>query len=243
MSEKTIVVCDDEELVYFAVQMIMEKMGYRVLEANTGEKAIQLAKKHLPVVMFQDIEMPGMNGFEVCRRIKAEPATAHIPIIFVSATDFKKNLDQILDSGGEYFVPKPFEPEDLAVDLYFLAEADFKPQPHTLSQLRIARSLELERARRSPKEGKKTPEAVAGEKPTEEEAPTEISGEISVTSFNNLQRLVVVLSERLDALEDLLVLRRILPEHEIKQVKARKPIQPIGTPREKEPKESPKPDD
>ena len=98
----------------------------------------------------------------------------------VSATDFKKNLDQILDSGGDYFVPKPFEPEDLAVDLYFLAETDFKPQPHTLSQLRITRSLELERARRSPKEGQKTPEAVVGKKPTEEEAPTEISGEISV---------------------------------------------------------------
>jgi CheY-like chemotaxis protein len=213
MSEKNIVVCDDEEYVYLTVQMIMEKMGYTVYAAKDGEAALELAQKHQPMIMFQDIQMPGIDGFEVCRRIRKNTATAHIPLIFVSAMKFSEVLQTMLEVKADYFVAKPFQPNDLATDLYFLAESNFKPDLPSLARLRIAKSLAFERAKlhkskERPVEAFQTERGPVGEAPPPQSAqPSEPKKQKILPSE--------ALRMRVEALELLLLDKGILTAQEL----------------------------
>lgn len=136
-----VLVVDDDEFVYLAVSHIFEKIGYEVLSASNGRLALTLAEKHLPRCIFLDIQMPGMDGYEVCSRIRSTPSTAQTPVIFVSAKDVSKGFDQEIAAGGNFFVSKPFMPDDLAVDLYYLNELNFNPTRPEVAKLRVAKPL------------------------------------------------------------------------------------------------------
>ena len=219
MAERTIVVCDDDEFVYFAVEMTMQKMGFRVLEARNGLRGIELVTQNKPVAMFLDIEMPRMTGFEVCEKLKADPATRDTPIIYVSGIDVEGNMPRILDSGADYIVSKPFQPDDLAADLYFLLQANFKPDPATLSHLRVTRCLEAERLVREHKPPEKKERPPAAEETEPKTAHPELPDEVSPKSFRNLQRLVLALTQRMESLETLLTTKRLVSEDEMKKMK------------------------
>jgi CheY-like chemotaxis protein len=112
MPKKVIIAVDDEPDIRSLVCFCLKSSGdFEVLEAKSGEEAINLAIAHQPVLIVMDVRMPGMGGIEACRRLKANPATAPIPVIFLSAWHSEEQA--ALEAGGMAFLLKPFNPDEL----------------------------------------------------------------------------------------------------------------------------------
>jgi DNA-binding response OmpR family regulator/DNA-binding CsgD family transcriptional regulator len=91
----------------------LDESGYTVLVATSGEAALQRAAQALPDIVLLDAMMPGMDGFEVARRLKASPLTAHIPIIFMTGLTETEHLVAALEAGGVDYVTKPIKPKEV----------------------------------------------------------------------------------------------------------------------------------
>ena len=91
----------------------LDESGYTVLIATHGEAALQRAAQALPDIVLLDAMMPGMDGFEVARRLKASPRTAHIPIIFMTGLTETEYLVAALEAGGVDYVTKPIKPKEV----------------------------------------------------------------------------------------------------------------------------------
>lgn len=91
----------------------LDESGYTVLVATAGEAALQRAAQALPDIVLLDAMMPGMDGFEVARRLKANPQTAHIPIIFMTGLTETEYLVAALEAGGIDYVTKPIKPKEV----------------------------------------------------------------------------------------------------------------------------------
>jgi CheY-like chemotaxis protein len=91
----------------------LDESGYTVLIATSGEAALQTAATAVPDIVLLDAMMPGMDGFEVARRLKALPLTAHIPIVFMTGLTETEYLVAALESGGVDYVTKPIKPKEV----------------------------------------------------------------------------------------------------------------------------------
>lgn len=111
----TVLLIDDEEVNLYALKLILESRGYRCLSASNGPDGLRLASESLPDAILLDIQMPVMDGYEVCRRLKDDPRTSPIPIVFLTAR-YKDQEEVIrgLDLGANDYVTKPFNPDELS---------------------------------------------------------------------------------------------------------------------------------
>lgn len=91
----------------------LDESGYTVLVATSGEAALQRAAQAVPDIVLLDAMMPGLDGFEVARRLKASPVTAHIPIIFMTGLTETEHLVAALEAGGVDYVTKPIKPKEV----------------------------------------------------------------------------------------------------------------------------------
>ena len=91
----------------------LDESGYTVLIATCGEAALKRATQAMPDIVLLDAMMPAMDGFEVARRLKAEPQTAHIPIIFMTGLTETEHLVAALEAGGVDYVTKPIKPKEV----------------------------------------------------------------------------------------------------------------------------------
>ncbi len=91
----------------------LDESGYTVLVATHGEAALQRAEQGLPDIVLLDAMMPGMDGFEVARRLKASPRTAHIPIIFMTGLTETEHLVAGLEAGGVDYITKPIKTQEV----------------------------------------------------------------------------------------------------------------------------------
>jgi DNA-binding response OmpR family regulator/DNA-binding CsgD family transcriptional regulator len=91
----------------------LDESGFTVLVATSGEAALQRAVQALPDIVLLDAMMPGMDGFEVAKRLKSTPATAHIPIIFMTGLTETEHLVAALEAGGVDYVTKPIKPKEV----------------------------------------------------------------------------------------------------------------------------------
>ena len=91
----------------------LDESGYTVLVATGGEAALARATQALPDIVLLDAMMPGMDGFEVAKRLKASPQTAHIPIIFMTGLTETEHLVAALEAGGVDYVTKPIKPKEV----------------------------------------------------------------------------------------------------------------------------------
>jgi PAS domain S-box-containing protein len=113
----TILVVDDKEGSRYTVVRLLQKQGYAVREASSGEEALRLAASK-PDLVILDIKMPDMSGYEVCRRLKADPATASVPVLHLSATFADSDSRSLgLERGADGYLTYPVEPRELAASV------------------------------------------------------------------------------------------------------------------------------
>ena len=107
-NKSTILVVDDKQYNLLILSNMLTSKGYNVLEAVNGISAINLAKTHVPNLILLDVKMPGIDGYEVCTRLKSNPITQEIPIIFISAIENVEEKVEAFAVGGIDFINKPF---------------------------------------------------------------------------------------------------------------------------------------
>ena len=92
---------------------LLTRAGFEVLEAVNGEEGVAQAELHRPDLILMDIQLPGMDGYEVTRRIKANPAMQHVPIIAVTSYALEGDEAKTREAGCDAYVAKPFSPRML----------------------------------------------------------------------------------------------------------------------------------
>jgi signal transduction histidine kinase len=103
-----LLVVDDDPINVELLCDLLEALDYRVAGALGGEAALLAARERKPDLVLLDVMMPGMNGYEVCRRLKADPATSGIPVVFVTALSDSEDKVEAIEAGGDDFLTKPF---------------------------------------------------------------------------------------------------------------------------------------
>ncbi len=112
-SQKTVLVVDDNPLNLYVLKKILKQDRYQPILANNGKQALQIVHQETPDLILLDINMPEMDGYEVCRRLKSNPATENIPVIFLSARTESDDIVQGFDAGAVDYVTKPFNGAEL----------------------------------------------------------------------------------------------------------------------------------
>ena len=103
----TILIVEDNDKNMKLVRDVLQAKGYRTIEAVTGEDGVRLARERLPALVLMDIQLPGINGIEALRQLRADPATASIPVIAVTASVMASDRRNIVDAGFDGYVGKP----------------------------------------------------------------------------------------------------------------------------------------
>jgi len=110
MDGKDVLIVDDEPFISKALSFVLKKAGYGVRTAPNGKAAMEMIEQAKPEIMFLDIMMPLMNGYEVCEAIKSDPALGDIHVIMLSAKGQQQDEDLGLALGADEYMTKPFSP-------------------------------------------------------------------------------------------------------------------------------------
>ena len=110
---KRILLVEDQEDARRIVRDLLAANGYTLLEATTGEDGLKQAQSERPDLILMDIQLPGMDGYEVTRLIKADPALRHIPVIAVTSYALSGDDQRAAAAGCDGYVAKPFSPRVL----------------------------------------------------------------------------------------------------------------------------------
>jgi two-component system, sensor histidine kinase and response regulator len=114
MSDKAIILVVDDSLVNLAaLNEILEQQGFSVLLANSGQRAITVAKENRPDLILLDVVMPGWDGYETCKQMKADSKLSNIPILFISGLGDTQNKIKAFQAGAVDYVSKPFQNDEL----------------------------------------------------------------------------------------------------------------------------------
>jgi len=108
MEKPTILLVDDEEDIVELLELNLLREGYKVLTCGTGEQALEIAHSKLPNLMILDLMLPGIDGLEVCKRLRSDPKTERLPIIILSAKGEEADIVTGLELGADDYVTKPF---------------------------------------------------------------------------------------------------------------------------------------
>ena len=105
---------DDNLNIY---STILTYSGYEVIQALDGEAAIDTARLRMPGMILMDISIPKIDGWEVTRRLKADPVTAHIPIVALTAHALAADRERAMEAGCDGYIPKPAEPREVLAEV------------------------------------------------------------------------------------------------------------------------------
>ena len=109
-----IVIAEDEPDIRELIAFTLRFAGHEVIAGANGEEGYELTKREHPDLSMFDVRMPKMTGYDACRKIKADPEIAHIPVIFLSAKGQENEIGQGMDAGADDYLLKPFAPDQLA---------------------------------------------------------------------------------------------------------------------------------
>ncbi|MDD5363695.1 MAG: response regulator [Gallionellaceae bacterium] len=114
MTNKRILLVDDQEDIRLLLQLSLAPLGCDLHAASNGNEAIELARALRPDFVILDVMMPGgMDGYQVCKMLRADPGTAHAYIILLSARGQQRDIDEGKQAGADYYMLKPFSPIEL----------------------------------------------------------------------------------------------------------------------------------
>lgn len=110
---KKVLIIEDDKTVRSGLQTLMKSEGFEVFSADNGTDGLELANTHLPDIILCDIAMPQMNGYDVLAALRSTPATATIPLIFLTAKVMPNEEQKGLEMGANAYLKKPMWPEDI----------------------------------------------------------------------------------------------------------------------------------
>jgi len=113
MNKATILIIDDEKDVIEMVRYNLDKEGYDVISATDGTSGLEIAQRHKLDLILLDLMMPGIDGLEVCRRLRADTRTSRVPVIMLTAKATESDRIVGLEMGADDYVTKPFSPREL----------------------------------------------------------------------------------------------------------------------------------
>lgn len=131
----TILVVDDDPTMQDVLCVHLEDEGYRILRADDGPSALDLVRRTYPDLVLLDVMMPGMDGYEVCRRLRLDPLLAEIPVVMITSLDDRESRLEGLRAGADDFIAKPFD------------GAELRARVGTITRLNRYRRLHEERAK------------------------------------------------------------------------------------------------
>jgi two-component system cell cycle response regulator DivK len=102
-----ILIVEDNEKNLKLVRDVLQVKGYETLEAGTAEEGLKLARARTPDLILMDIQLPGMNGIDALKALRAEPATAAIPVVAITASVMQQDRQEIMRAGFNGFIEKP----------------------------------------------------------------------------------------------------------------------------------------
>ena len=108
-----ILIAEDERDIRDLITFTLKFSGHEVFAAANGEEAFNMSKQVLPDLILMDVRMPKMTGYEACAAMKADPAVAHIPVVFLSAKGQESEVQTGIDLGAVEYILKPFAPDQL----------------------------------------------------------------------------------------------------------------------------------
>lgn len=108
-----ILVAEDERDIRELIAFTLRFAGFDVMLATNGAEAVELAEANPPDLVILDVRMPKMSGYEACRRLKENPRTSSVPVVFLSAKGQDSEIQQGLASGADEYILKPFAPDEL----------------------------------------------------------------------------------------------------------------------------------
>jgi DNA-binding response OmpR family regulator len=108
-----ILIAEDERDIRDLITFTLRFAGYEVTATTDGEEAYETAQRILPDLILLDVRMPGMNGYDACKKIKANDKTQHIPVVFLSAKGQEAEVQTGIDAGAAEYIIKPFSPDQL----------------------------------------------------------------------------------------------------------------------------------
>lgn len=114
-ANKILIIDDDTVILDFLIELLQDEVS--VSYTSEGGKALELAKLHKPDLILLDVMMPGMDGFEVCKRLKADPDTQPIPVVFITAKSDENDITLGLELGAIDYITKPFDPDIIVVKI------------------------------------------------------------------------------------------------------------------------------
>ncbi|GGH72918.1 MAG: response regulator [Bacteroidetes bacterium] len=108
-----ILIVDDEPNIVMSLDYLLRRKNYNVFVARNGSEALSAIEEHKPDLILLDIMMPDVDGYEICERVKADPETHQIKIIFISAKSKKSDIEKGYELGADMYMVKPFSNKDL----------------------------------------------------------------------------------------------------------------------------------
>jgi DNA-binding response OmpR family regulator len=121
-AKKLILLADDSPLIHRHTVPLLEEDGYDVISAHDGVEAVELARANAPDLVITDVEMPRLDGYGVCKTLKQDPATAHVPVMICSSLGEAADLERGFDAGADDYLVKPVVPEELSTRVRALAQ-------------------------------------------------------------------------------------------------------------------------
>ena len=121
-----VLIIEDNEKNMKLARDVLQAKGYQTAEAVTGEEGVKLAKERKPDLVLMDIQLPGINGIEAFRQIRADATTAHIPVVALTASVTPTDRSQITAAGFDAFISKPINLKEFLGTVKRLAEGGGK---------------------------------------------------------------------------------------------------------------------
>jgi two-component system, OmpR family, alkaline phosphatase synthesis response regulator PhoP len=137
MAKEHILVVEDEDDIQELVRYNLAKEGYRVAQALSGEEGFKAAKSSNPDLIVLDLMLPGLDGLEICRLLKADPKTSHTPIVMLTAKGEESDVVSGLELGADDYITKPFSPKVLVARLRAVLRRKAKESVDEASPLKI----------------------------------------------------------------------------------------------------------
>lgn len=138
MSKEKILVIEDDADIQELVRYNMAKEGYQVMTAATGEDALVEMEKNTPDLIILDLMLPGIDGFEVCKLVRQDEQTRHVPVIMLTAKGEESDVVTGLELGADDYMTKPFSPKVLLARVRAILRRKPKPEKadeHTLVRI------------------------------------------------------------------------------------------------------------